>query len=150
MFKRILMAYNGSRDGKSALIACGELAAFTQAQTHLLAVAGMPSGMVMSEGYPPEQMFDDEKKHAQQVLEEGLGQLRERGFSVTGHLAIGEPVAEICSLARTLKADLIIVGHAQRASFAARWWRGSVGKTLLDHAPCGIFIVPTGAQAARQ
>ena len=42
MFKRILMAYNGSRYGKSALLTCAELAAFTKADTHLLAVAGMP------------------------------------------------------------------------------------------------------------
>lgn len=143
MFKRILMAYNGSRDGKSALIACAQIAAFTHADTHLLSVAGLPSGMIMSEGYPPEKLFEDEKTHARQVLDEGIGQLRERGFNVTGHIAIGEPVAEICRLAAELKCDLIIVGHSRRASFASRWWRGSVGKTLLDHAPCGIFIAHT-------
>ena len=39
--------------------------------------------------------------------------------------------------------DVIVVGHQQRASFATRWWRGSVGKTLLDLAPCSIFVAQT-------
>ncbi len=148
MFKRILMAYNGSRDGKSALLTCAELAAFTKADTHLLAVAGMPSSMFLTEGFLPEELLDEEKKRAQQVLDEGIFQLKEKGFAVTGHLAVGEPVEEISRLAGELKADLIIVGHSQRASLASRWWRGSVGKTLLDHAPCGILIAHTREEGA--
>jgi nucleotide-binding universal stress UspA family protein len=143
MFKRILMAYNGSREGKSALLTCAELAAFTHADTHLLAVAGMPSSMFLTEGFLPEELLDEEKKRAQEVLDEGINQFKEKGFSVSGHLAVGEPVEEISRLAGELKADLIIVGHSQRASLTSRWWRGSVGKTLLDHAPCSILIAHT-------
>lgn len=143
MFKRILMAYNGSRDGKSALLTCAEIAAFTHADTHLLAVAGMPSSMFLTEGFLPEELLEEEKKRAKDVLDEGTTQLVEKGFSVTGHLAVGEPVEEISRLAAELDADLIIVGHSQRASFASRWWRGSVGKNLLDHAPCSILIAHT-------
>ncbi len=43
MFKKILLAYNGSREGKSALLACAEIAAFAHSETHLLAVAGRKS-----------------------------------------------------------------------------------------------------------
>ncbi len=42
MFNKILLAYNGSREGKSALLACAEIAKFAKSETHLLAVAGMP------------------------------------------------------------------------------------------------------------
>ncbi len=150
MFKRILMAYNGSRDGKSALLTCAELAAFTKADTHLLAVAGMPSSMFLTEGFLPEELLEEEKKRAQDVLDEGISQLKEKGFVVTGHLAVGEPVEEISRLASELDADLIIVGHSQRASFASRWWRGSVGKSLLDHAPCGILIAHTREEAIKK
>ena len=143
MFKRILMAYNGSRDGKSALLTCAEIAAFTHADTHLLAVAGMPSSMFLTEGFLPEELLEEEKKRAKEVLEEGISQLKERGFKVEGHLAVGEPVEEICRLVNELKCDLIVVGHAQRVSLAARWWRGSVGKSLIDQAPCSILIART-------
>ena len=143
MFKRILMAYNGSLDGKSALLACAQLAAFTKADTHLLAVAGMPSSMFLTEGFLPEELLEEEKKRAQEVLNEGIAQLKQKNFSVTGHLAVGEPVEEICRLAAELKCDLIVLGHKQKASFASRWWRGSVGKSLLDLSPCSIFITQT-------
>lgn len=153
MFKRILIAYNGSLDGRSALLTCRELAVFTKADTHLLAVAGMPANMFLTEGFLPEELIDEEKKRAQEILDEGISQLQERGFTVTGHLAVGEPVEEICRLARETSCDLIVVGHAQKTKFGQRWWRGSVGKSLLDHAPCAVLVartrtpVPAGAEA---
>jgi len=141
MFKKILMAYNGSRDGKEALLQCCEIASFTKAETHLLAVAGMPSSMFLTEGFLPEELLEEEKKRAQEVLEEGVAQLRDRGYAVTGHLAVGEPVEEICRLASEIGAGLIVVGHERRG--IARWWHGSVGKTLIDHSPCSVFIALT-------
>jgi nucleotide-binding universal stress UspA family protein len=143
MFSKILLAYNGSREGKSALLACAEIASFAKSDTHLLAVAGMPSSMFLTEGFLPEELLEEEKKRAQEVLNEGTSQLQQRGFKVTGHLAVGEPVEEICRLASQLKADVIVVGHQQKASWASRWWRGSVGKSLLDCSPCSIFITQT-------
>jgi nucleotide-binding universal stress UspA family protein len=143
MFKKILLAYNGSREGKSALLACAEIASFGHSETHLLAVAGMPSSMFLTEGFLPEELLEEEKKRAQEVLSEGIEQLRQKGFAVSGHVAVGEPVEEICRLAKDLNCDLIVVGHQQKASFASRWWRGSVGKSLLDYAPCSIFITQT-------
>ena len=140
MFKKILMAYNGSREGKTALLQCAELASYGGADTHLLAVAGMPSSMFLTEGFLPEELLEEEKKRAQEVLEEGTSQLKEKGFTVSGHPAVGEPVEEICRLATELSVDLIIVGHQQKASLATRWWRGSVGKSLLDSAPCSVLI----------
>ena len=67
MFKRILIAYNGSLDGRSALLTCREVAAFTKADTHLLAVAGMPANMFLTEGFLPEELIDEEKKRAQEI-----------------------------------------------------------------------------------
>jgi nucleotide-binding universal stress UspA family protein len=99
--------------------------------------------MFLTEGFLPEELLEEEKKRAQEILNEGIAQLKQKGFTVTGHLAVGEPVEEICRLAAELKCDVIVVGHQQRASFATRWWRGSVGKTLLDLAPCSIFVAQT-------
>ena len=143
MFNKILLAYNGSREGKSALLACAEIASFAKSETHLLAVAGMPSSMFLTEGFLPEELLEEEKKRAQEILNEWTEQLKQKGFTVTGHLAVGEPVEEICRLAAELRCDVIVVGHQQRASFASRWWRGSVGKTLLDYAPCSVLVAQT-------
>ena len=138
MFKKILMAYNGSAEGRTALLACDAIASFTKAETHLLAVAGMPSSMFLTEGFLPEELLEEEKKRAKAVLDEGVAQLTDHGFTVTGHLAIGEPIEEIVRLAADLAVDLIVIGHEQKG--IARWWRGSVGKSLIDHAPCSVFV----------
>lgn len=138
LFNKILMAYNGSHEGKRALLACSDIVTFTKAETHLLAVAGMPSSMFLTEGFLPEELLEEEKKRAREVLDEGVAQLQRGGFAVIGHLAVGEPVEEICRLAAEIGADLIVIGHEQKG--IARWWRGSVGKTLLDSAPCSVFV----------
>jgi len=140
MYKKILMAYNGSREGRSALLESAEIAAFIKAETHLLAVASMPPSLFLTEAYLPEDLMEDEKKQMQQILDEGIRLLNEKGFKATGHLTVGEPVREICRVATELGANLIVVGHRQRLSFAARWWQNSVGATLLDYAPCSILI----------
>jgi nucleotide-binding universal stress UspA family protein len=140
MYRKILMAYNGTSEGKTALVKCAEIAAFAKCETHLLAVATMPSSMFLTEGFLPEELIEEEKKRMEDVLGEGVAALRDRGFSATGHLAVGEPVEEICRLAREIKADLIVLGHRQETSFAARWWRGSNTATLLDYAPCSLLV----------
>jgi nucleotide-binding universal stress UspA family protein len=139
-YRKILLAYNGSKEGKRALLECADLASFLQAETHLLAVASMPPSLFLTEGFVPEELLEEEKKRTQSILDEGIRTLRERGFKASGHLAVGEPVEEICRHAKAVGVDLIVVGHNQSTSFAARWWKGSVGATLLDHAPCSILI----------
>jgi nucleotide-binding universal stress UspA family protein len=139
-YRKILLAYNGSQEGKRALLECAELSSFLQAETHLLAVASMPPSLFLTEGFVPEELLEEEKKRTQMVLDEGIRWLLERGYKAVGHIAVGEPVEEICRLAKSAGADLIVVGHNQNTSFAARWWKGSVGASLLDYAPCSILI----------
>ena len=139
-YTRILLAYNGSKEGRRALLEMCDLATFLGAETHLLAVASMPPSLFLTEGFVPEELLEEEKKRTQAVLDEGIRALRDRGFNANGHLAVGEPVEEICRLAKTLGVDLIVIGHNQNTSFAARWWKGSVGASLLDYAPCSILI----------
>ena len=142
MFETILLAYNGTPEGKSALLACTEIASFAKmdAHIHLLAVATTPYSVSMTEAYFSWKRFDAQRQRAQDALDEGAKQLSEMGFSITAHLAIGEPVEEICGLAADLKASLIVVCHQRNASFASRWWGGSVGKELLDNAPCSVLV----------
>jgi nucleotide-binding universal stress UspA family protein len=139
-YQKILLAYNGSQEGKRALLESADLASFLKAETHVLAVASMPPSLFLTEGFVPEELLEEEKKRTQSVLDEGIRTLRERGFNATGHLSVGEPVEEICRLAKALSVDLVVLGHNQHHSFAARWWKGSVGASVLDYAPCSILV----------
>ena len=91
-YRKILLAYDGSQEGKRALLECVDLASFLQADTCLLAVATMPPSLFLTEGFVPEELLEEEKKRTQNVLDEGIRTLRERGFNASGQLAVGEPV----------------------------------------------------------
>jgi nucleotide-binding universal stress UspA family protein len=144
---RILMAYDASEEGQAALLSSSELEWLPHQELYLLAVMPMPSGLFLGEGYVPGEVSDRDRERAQALLDAAVEELQRRGFPAQGLLASGEPVDEICSTARRLGCDLIMVRHPRRLSFAARWWRGWVGASLLEHAPCAILIAvsPEGA-----
>jgi nucleotide-binding universal stress UspA family protein len=140
MYKRILLAYDGSEEGRRALLECANLAGELKAEVQLLAVMPPYANMMMIEGLAVEDVLEHEKTRFKAVLEEGVAKLRDRGFVVEGVLASGEPVDEICTRAREIGAELICVGHRRATTWAQRWWRGSVGANLIDHAPCSVLI----------
>jgi Universal stress protein UspA and related nucleotide-binding proteins len=75
------------------------------------------------------------------VLQEGISRLAEKGHQAKGEVVVGEAVDEIARYAGKCNADLIVVGHKHLDSWAARWWRGSLSKSLIEHAPCSVLVV---------
>jgi nucleotide-binding universal stress UspA family protein len=144
MYKRILMAYDGSEEGRRALLEAGDLATMLKAEIHLLAVIPSYAGIMVAEGMIIEDNFDAEKARYQGILDDALAMLRAKGYTVDGRVAHGEPIDEINARAKALKADLICVGHRRATTWAQRWWRGSLGKNLIDHSPCSVLIAMTG------
>ena len=144
MYKRILLAYDGSESGQKALLDCQDLAQWAHSALTLVAV--MPLNMdVMGMGvgvYDP-QLMEREKEALQAVLNEGTRRLMEAGHAATGEVLVGETVDEITRYARNISADLIVVGHRHLDSWAARWWRGSISKTLIEHSPCSVLVAIT-------
>jgi nucleotide-binding universal stress UspA family protein len=147
MFSKILLAYNGTQEGRTGLLECAEVMALAKAETHLLAVANPPPLMLVEgfEGIAPGDRSEVEEERMKKVLAEGIDAMKQQGYHVTGHFAVGEPVQEICRMAGELGCDLIVVGHQQKHSFLERWWRGSISAALIDYAPCSVLIVMTRA-----
>jgi nucleotide-binding universal stress UspA family protein len=144
MYKKILLAYDGSDAGQRALLDCRDLAQWSEAELHLVAV--MPSAMSfvgLEGGVYDVELEEREKKKYRAVLDDGLRRLSESGFSARGEVVTGEAIDEICKHARKIAADLIIVGHKHLDSWAARWWRGSISSALIEHAPCSVLVVIT-------
>ena len=83
------------------------------------------------------------RKGMKAILEDGLKRLSEKGQSVRGEVVVGDAVAEISAHAAKIGADLIVVGHRHLNSWAARWWRGSMSKSLIEIAPCSVLVVIT-------
>lgn len=144
MYERIVMAYDGSQSGQKALLDCKEIAQWSRAKLHLVAVMPLNLSFVGIEGavYDSEVEARERSKY-QGILDEGLAQLTQSGHTAQGELLVGDAVEEISRFAKKVEANLIIVGHKHLDSWAARWWRGSVSSTLIEHAPCSVLVAIT-------
>ena len=144
MYKRILMAYDGSEAGQRALLECREIAQWSRCEVVLVAV--MPSMLAfvgLEGGVYDAELEAREKTKFEAVLRDGLARLQSAGFTARGEVVTGEAVEEISRYARQVQADLIVVGHKHLDSWAERWWRGSVSKALIEQAPCSVLVVIT-------
>ena len=144
MYKRILVAYDGSEAGQKALLDSQELAQWANAELHLVAVMPPASALIGGEGYVYDpRIEEEERREYKNILEEGLRRLSGAGRAASGEVLVGDAVDEIARYATRINADLIVVGHKHLGSWAARWWRGSVSKALIEHAPCSVLVVIT-------
>jgi nucleotide-binding universal stress UspA family protein len=144
MYKRILLAYDGSEPGQKALLDAREMSLWGQPELHLVAVMPPPAAFIGGEGgiYDPEREKEEEQRY-KAILEDGLRRLSESGHAVRGQVIVGDAVDEIAHHAKDIGADLIVVGHKHLDSWAARWWRGSLSKSLIENAPCSVLVVIT-------
>lgn len=144
MYKRILLAYDGSESGQKALLDTREIAELAKAEICLVAVMLPPTVAAAGEAF----VFDDrqdqvELERYRKILDEGLSRLREAGHQAKGEVVTGDPTDQIARQAEKIGADLIVVGHRHLSSWAARWWRGSVSKALIERAPCSVLVAIT-------
>jgi nucleotide-binding universal stress UspA family protein len=144
MYKRILLAYDGSPSGQQALLDCQDLLQWSQAELTLVAVLPLPLDLIAMEGgmYDKDAMARDAQA-MQSVLDDGVRRLQAAGHEARGTLLTGDTVDEIADHAKKISADLIVVGHKHLDGWAARWWKGSVSKALIAHAPCSVLVAIT-------
>jgi nucleotide-binding universal stress UspA family protein len=126
MYKRILLAYDGSIEGRTAL------------REFLLSVLADTGTLLLSEvalAGASVRMEDDFRA----ILDEGVARLRKLGFDPVAELVTGQPAEEIGNFARHISADLIVVGHRRQSAFD-RWWSGPKGAYLMDYTDCSLLV----------
>ncbi len=144
MYKRILLAYNGSEAGQKALLDCCDIAQWSHSTLSLIAVMPLYMGLIgVESGVYSGDLVEQEKLKYQATLNEGLRRLADAGYQARGEVLVGEIVDEITQYARKMEADLIVVGHKHLDSWAARWWRGSISGSLIEHSSCSVLVVIT-------
>ena len=144
MYKKILLAYDGSETGQKALIESRAMADWGQAEVVLVAVMPPPAAFIGGEGGVYDVgLEEEERREFQGILDDGVRRLTESGHKVTGELLVGEAVVEIADCAKRIGADLVIVGHRHLEGWAKRWWRGSTAKALIEISPCNVLVAIT-------
>ena len=137
-YRTILLAYDGSADGRRVLLEGADLAKGLGAKTHLLAVITEKSGAAYAQSLasasPVEQTLN-----FRSTVDQGVSFFRRRGIQVEGHVGRGEPIREIARLAKEISADLVVVGHRPHGALA-RWWSTPSCVSLLDDLHCSVLV----------
>jgi len=145
MYQNILLAYDGSPDGREALAQAEKLASACGAAVRVLAIIDPSENMLIVEGmsFIP----DNQRFVTQSVLNAGVKRLQHAGCTATNEVKYGKPAEQIALSAREMNADLIVVGHRDQGTLA-RWLNGSVGESILHHPPCSVLVAVKSEQAA--
>ena len=131
MYRKILLAYDGSTEGRRALREGAALALRCNAEVFLLAVIDNSASLATAEGAYA-QVIGEEQIAYQAVLDEGVQRLRALGFAPEFRLGWGRPGEVIVSVAKEIGADLVVAGHRRKGTFAS-WW-SELGRHLRDQA----------------
>ena len=138
MYARVLLCYDGTREGRSALRQGADVVLAMKSEAYLLAVCRSLVAGSIPDAVTPE-LVACEERDATALLEEGVRWLQERGVKAEGALEFGNAVDCIAEAAERTRADLIVVGHKPRGRLA-RWWSESDEESLLERVHCSILV----------
>jgi nucleotide-binding universal stress UspA family protein len=135
MYRRILLASDGSKESLVALREGALIARAYDARAHLLIIERENPGIRVADSVYP--MLRSEG--SEMLLQKGLSRLSRLGVQASGEVACGEPAMLIGAAARRFGADLVVVGH-RRQTLLERWWSGASGAYLVDNVGCSVLI----------
>jgi nucleotide-binding universal stress UspA family protein len=141
MYKKVLLAYDGSIEGRRALREGAKLAQLCGAEVFLLTIVETASSVVALEGGVIISM-DEQFEIYKTILAEGVERLKAMGFSPTARLGMGDAGQVITEVAHEIDANLVVVGHRPRGPLA-RWLFGNVGTYLVKHLYCSVLVAQT-------
>jgi len=141
MYRKVMLAYDGSLEGAVALREGAILAKKCGAEVFLLSVVPHLAGLQVAEGVHGGVVAHELDRY-REVLERGVDRLRKLGFEPVSKLAVGDPARVIGEFAREINADLVVVGHRKR-NMLERWWSGDAGGYISDHISCTLLIART-------
>jgi nucleotide-binding universal stress UspA family protein len=139
MYKKILIAYDGSEFSDVAMKQGCELARLCGAQIELVGIVATTGYSAMAEGVGGIDIWGMERDALEAALGHAARKMSGQGLKAQTSLREGNPAHEIASHAKEEGADLVVVGHSDKG-ILARWFEGSVGAGLLRELPCNLLV----------
>ena len=146
MFKRILVAVDGSKTSLKAVDKAIALQKLTDAEIYILCVYKHHSlfEASLSIGRPQEMDIPDKvlSEYAKDVVNHAKEFAKEHGATkVRGFVKGGRPSKVIVKFAQDKEADLIVVGTRGTHSDKDGMILGSVSHRVASHAKCPVLVV---------
>jgi len=138
MFKKIVIAFDGSYGAKLALKTGIELKELFAAELETLSVIEVPEYSSTKDEVDNE--IERGKTHYKEKIEEALEFAMKKGYSLTSHFIAGHPADTIISFVYEKGFDLLIMG-SKGSSNVKRFLLGDVSDKVSHHAKCNVLIV---------
>ncbi|SAL01735.1 universal stress protein [Caballeronia ptereochthonis] len=150
MFKRILVAIDGSRTSERAFAAALDLAVTHQAVMQPYYVVESGPMYIDVPGYDPSSLHSSLVEQGAALAREAADAMKARGIAgevVTVEATASDDVSTlIVAAADAFNADLLIMGTHGRKGFQ-RLILGSVAERCLRHANLPVLLIPSAAGA---
>jgi nucleotide-binding universal stress UspA family protein len=148
VFRKILLATDGSEEAELATRVAVELANSTSSELHVMHVKLVPLTPPYPEVLDWREDLDRAEREALELLDEQVKKVEDAGGTVAGvHLREEQPAEEIVALTEELGVDLIVVGRRGRERIR-RALAGSVSDWVVRHAHCPVLVVGAGTRVA--
>ena len=141
--RRILCASDFSKTSGKALISAIDLAKANRARLTIVH-AHVPIVPLVPEQYLEASTWDrvdtETRRWAERQVEKLVEKARKLGVRASAMMATGDPAQQIVRMARSKRADLIMVGTHGRRGFS-KFFLGSVAERVIATAPCPVMTV---------
>jgi len=141
--RRILCASDFSKTSGKALMSAIDLAKANRARLTIVH-AHVPIVPLVPEQYLEASTWDrvdtETRRWAERQVEKLVEKARKRGVRASAMMVTGDPARQIVRMARSKRADLIVVGTHGRRGFS-KFFLGSVAERVIATAPCPVMTV---------
>jgi nucleotide-binding universal stress UspA family protein len=141
--RRILCASDFSKTSGKALMSAIDLAKANRARLTIVH-AHVPIVPLVPEQYLEASTWDrvdtETRRWAERQVEKLVEKARKRGVRASAMMVTGDPAHQIVRMARSKRADLIVVGTHGRRGFS-KFFLGSVAERVIATAPCPVMTV---------
>ncbi|ADQ05464.1 UspA domain-containing protein [Caldicellulosiruptor owensensis OL] len=138
MYKKIVVAYDGSEHSKKGFEVALELAKMFESSIHIVSVAHIPDFVETKDELNG--ILSDARQYYEKIQQQAIDRAKSEGIEINCAIVPGHPANGVVSFAESIKADLIIVGQRGRSG-VARYIVGNVAENIVRHAHCSVMVV---------
>lgn len=143
---RLIIGFDGSKGSYAAVEAVASRQWHEETEIRLIIATNPVSPSIIGKLIPPvvhltEEVNESERKRMEELAENPLKILRERGFKTSLHIYTGNPKRILVEEAESWGADCIFVGANAIGSRMERFLIGSTSTAVAAHAHCSVEVV---------
>jgi nucleotide-binding universal stress UspA family protein len=138
MFRKILVAIDGSPYSEKALATAVDMAIQFKADLVALSVAELPEVVALVDEVDTIRQNADD--YFKQIGEAAVAYAKSRGVVLRCLMVRGHAAAEILRFAESEEVDLVVLGR-QGHSRISRFFLGSTTDRVSEHCRCAVMIV---------